>query len=447
MTDPTPQTPPASVGEQLRRARESKKLSLEQAAYQTHIRLRYLSALETDEHSAFPSVAQARGFLRAYAGHLGLDESGLLTLLDGKAPGTPPASQAIAEEPTSPTEDNEAFSVADEGSALSSPDAPAGEASFIVLGQKLRAQRQLLGLSMDDVERHSHIRAHYLQALEAGRIDDLPSPVQGRGMLTNYANFLGLDPDPLLTRYAEGLQARLSFRQRLARPLKANRPASRTPADPTAPRRRLPLDLIFGGGLALALIAFLVWGAARISQMVSLVTPESTGPSIANVLSGEDTPTPVEPIETLVESPETITGTSAATPTLLAPVEGLAATATENAPLPTPNSAPVQVYIVAVGSGWMRVTVDGKVEFEGRTLAGSNYPYSGNESIAVKTGNGASIKVLYNQNDLGVLGSFGEVVERIFTVAGVQLPTPTITPTPPPATATPAVTPTITPTP
>jgi cytoskeletal protein RodZ len=460
MTDSSPQTP-ASIGEQLRQIRESKKLSLDQIAYQTHIRLRYLSALETDEFSVFPSMAQGRGFLRAYASYLGLNADHLIVTLDGKA--LPVVSTPAPSATTSETDASSSQS--DETSDIPKNDSEpvvAGDASFIVVGQKLRSQRQLLGLSIEDVERHSHIRLHYLEALEAGRIDDLPSPVQGRGMLTNYATFLGLDPDPLLLRYAEGLQARLVFRQRLARPVK---PIRRAIDDPTVPRRRLPFDLIIGGVLALGLIAFLVWGAARISQMVGQVTPEATGPSIANVLAGEGTPvgegmpagegTPVgenATTATLVNPSGSVSQTlttneTAATPTLLSPVENLAVTSTPDVPVPTPNNAPVQVYIVAVGSAWLQVTVDGKVEFEGRTLAGSNYPYAGNENVTIKTGNGAAIKVLYNQNDLGVLGGFGEVAERIFTVSGVQLPTPTVTDTPPPATATPAVTPTSTPTP
>ena len=46
----------------------------------------------------------------------------------------------------------------------------------------------------------------YLQALEAGEFDHLPSSVQARGMLNNYAHFLDLDVDALLLTFAEGLQ-------------------------------------------------------------------------------------------------------------------------------------------------------------------------------------------------------------------------------------------------
>ena len=38
----------------------------------------------------------------------------------------------------------------------------------------------------------------------------LPSPVQGRGMLKNYADFLGLESDTLLLTFADGLQTGLA---------------------------------------------------------------------------------------------------------------------------------------------------------------------------------------------------------------------------------------------
>ena len=50
--------------------------------------------------------------------------------------------------------------------------------------------------------------------MEKGHLDDLPSPVQGRGMISNYANFLNLDGESVLLRFAEGLQLRRLERNR-----------------------------------------------------------------------------------------------------------------------------------------------------------------------------------------------------------------------------------------
>jgi hypothetical protein len=108
-------------------------------------------------------------------------------------------------------------------------------------------------------------------------------------------------------------------------------------------------------------------------------------------------------------------------------------------------NAPLQVYVVAVQRAWMRIIVDGQVSFEGRVMPGSAYSFSGIERIELFTGDGAGLQVYFNEQDLGLLGGFGEVVNRIFSIEGIQTATPAIPPTSTPVptgSATPASTPT-----
>jgi hypothetical protein len=125
---------------------------------------------------------------------------------------------------------------------------------------------------------------------------------------------------------------------------------------------------------------------------------------------------------------------------------------------PTPGAATgaIQIMVVAKQRAWMRVIVDGETVFQGRVIPDSAYPFAGNERIELLTGNGAALQVFFNQQDLGLLGLYSEVVERIFTVQGVQTPTPAVPPTAttaptqtptPPGTPGASVTPTLTPTP
>ncbi len=66
------------IGQQLRQARQAQSLTLEQVAQATHVRVHYLKSLEDGDFAAIPSQAQARGFVRIYAGYLGLKSSALL---------------------------------------------------------------------------------------------------------------------------------------------------------------------------------------------------------------------------------------------------------------------------------------------------------------------------------------------------------------------------------
>jgi cytoskeleton protein RodZ len=71
-------------------------------------------------------------------------------------------------------------------------------------GSGLRQRREALGLTLADAERATRVRSRYLEALEEGRLDQLP-PGSGyrRVFLRDYALFLGLDPGPLLATLIE----------------------------------------------------------------------------------------------------------------------------------------------------------------------------------------------------------------------------------------------------
>lgn len=66
------------IGPTLARAREEQGLSIHELQERTKIRGRYLRALEAEAWEALPSAAYAKGFLRTYAGELGLDAEALV---------------------------------------------------------------------------------------------------------------------------------------------------------------------------------------------------------------------------------------------------------------------------------------------------------------------------------------------------------------------------------
>jgi len=300
------------------------------------------------------------------------------------------------------------------------------------IGLQLRLRREMLSLTLDEIERHTRMRAQFMEALEKGNFDELPSPVQTRGMLTNYASFLDLDVDALLLRFADALQARRRERH-------PERPARRR-GQPNVPeslpvlRSYIAGDLFFGIGMVLLLIAFSVWGISRVitlqSEQEAEVQTEATGLSISEALIG----TPVETVAaevTLIPAEDT-------------PIPGLPEGTVE---IPTPAAnVNVQVNIVAIERSYLRVIVDGEVAFNGRTIPGNVYPFDAEQSIEVLAGNGAALRVIYNQRDIGLLGGFGQVASFIYTIDEILVPTPEVPPT---ATLTPFISPTpsITPSP
>ncbi|MBL8205654.1 MAG: helix-turn-helix domain-containing protein [Blastocatellia bacterium] len=99
-----------TLGEELRRLREEKGLSLREVSDSTHIGSRFLQAIESDNYSILPGGIFNRGFVRSYARYVGLDEEQALVLYNqqleaqgGEAPrSTAPSWDGIEEEVSSP---------------------------------------------------------------------------------------------------------------------------------------------------------------------------------------------------------------------------------------------------------------------------------------------------------------------------------------------------------
>jgi cytoskeletal protein RodZ len=279
------------------------------------------------------------------------------------------------------------------------------------IGAELRQRRELLSLHFDEVERNTHVKAYYLDALERGALEELPSTVQTRGMLSNYATFLDLDVDALLLRFADALQSRHRERnpQKPARkpgqPIIANIPPVRT---------FIAGDMIFGVGMAVLLVGFAIWGVSRVMTIQSQREVEPTSPSISDVLLSYPNPS-----------------SSTSTATFIS-VEAFPGEATVTLEIPTQNvNAEVQLNLVAVERTYMRVVVDGEVAFEGRVVPGNAYPFEAETQIEVLVGSGAAIRIVYNGRDLGLMGTFGQVVNNIYLGTEIVTPTglPTLTPT------------------
>lgn len=415
-----------TIGNLLKRQRESRQLSLEQVSAETHIRIQYLKALEENRFDELPSPFQARGFIRAYSALLGLNGNDLLKQLDTGNP-------TIIEKEIPPNSQSPARQSADPVPQTDSENTDNAQAIFNEIAASLSTARQQLGLSLEDAERQTHIRARHIQAMEKGDFDTLPSPVQGRGMLGIYARFLGFNADTILLRYADALQARLTSHQ-------ANRPVrQRLIVNASGNFRSFSwlwsTEFILITILGLGVLAFFIWGLSSVLKTRASVPPTPTALSIAEIL--------LQPITPLAGTPTKIIPTATETSALKV---------LNNAPQPLISGTPITTTVATIDTNlvhltitvrqraWMKVLVDGKKQFDGRVIPGSAYEFSGTKQIEIQTGNAGGLQIVYNQQDLGLLGNVGEVITRIYTLEGVAAPTPTVTLTPT-ATPRPSLTP------
>ena len=66
------------------------------------------------------------------------------------------------------------------------------------VGLSLSEARLSRGLSLEDVERGTHISRRFIAALEAHDYGIFPAPIYARGFLRTYCRFLDMDPEPEL---------------------------------------------------------------------------------------------------------------------------------------------------------------------------------------------------------------------------------------------------------
>ena len=294
------------------------------------------------------------------------------------------------------------------------------------IGRTLRETRERLGLTLEEAERTIRIRASRLETLERGEFDSLPSEVQARGFLHNYAEFLGLDPEELLRRYDESRQPKRR------RSLVARGTSKTARKNNSVRRMRMPswfsTDILIVAIITLGVIVVLIWGGRKLYANIGIEDDAAGVASSVDAISlptATNTPSPA--VSALVDLTPLTTEEPTATSTLILNVLDQ-----------------VNLQVIAERESWVQVLVDGEEIFRGRMGAGERYDYLGEERVEVFTGNGGGIHVIFNGQDQGLMGDVGQVVTRVWTPRGGQTPTPTQTLTP---TASPEMTETATPTP
>ena len=125
------------------------------------------------------------------------------------------------------------------------PADPSGSEAARV-GEELRDARVALGLSIEEMATQLRIRRPYLEALEEGRIRDLPGAAYAVGFVRAYATGLGLDADDLVRRFRDLSGAAVTRKTKLVFP------------EPV-PERGMPAGAVVAVGAVIAIGAYVAW--------------------------------------------------------------------------------------------------------------------------------------------------------------------------------------------
>ncbi len=230
------------------------------------------------------------------------------------------------------------------------------------LGDTLREARIARGVTLDQAEAATKIRARLIRALEDGDYARLPNPGYVRGYVSSYARYLELDSVALLNLYkAETGAGRIH---------EISLPQTEVAVPRRGQQHAIPARTAFVLLLVLALLSLSVWAATRIWRGPDTELPEPS-PLI-------ESPAPAEP--------DTVS--AVARPTTKAAVKLKPFT--------------LAVTVDRTGASWLKVTVDGKKGYEGTLTGGQSKSFEvaknaevliGKPSVVTITRDGSTVKI------------------------------------------------------
>ncbi|HVR43505.1 MAG TPA: helix-turn-helix domain-containing protein [Thermoanaerobaculia bacterium] len=74
-------------------------------------------------------------------------------------------------------------------------------AARATFGDELRKEREIRGVSLKEIAEATKVSRRFLAAIEKDDYKKLPAPVFARGFVREYARYLGLDAEEMVTRY------------------------------------------------------------------------------------------------------------------------------------------------------------------------------------------------------------------------------------------------------
>jgi cytoskeleton protein RodZ len=261
-------------------------------------------------------------------------------------------------------------------------------------GEHLKREREMRGVSLDEICAATRISTRFLEALESEEWDQLPGGVFNRGFVRAVARFLGLDEDGFVAEYA------LTQNEVAPPPVWAYQ-NSKQPEKP----RWLPLAglaavvvILFGAGL----FGWHVHERRRAQRNAAQHALDTAAPAPASAPAlGAPNAAAIASASNSPPSATVTNGSAAAAP---ADPTAAGATATPAAP---PASDTLELKIEAGKATKLTVSADGKRVFEGRIIAGQNRTFTAQTNFDVAARDAGAVLLELNGKTLAPIGPPG----------------------------------------
>jgi cytoskeleton protein RodZ len=246
-------------------------------------------------------------------------------------------------------------------------------------GARLKRERELRGVSRDEICTATRIGTRFLDALENEQWGILPGGIFNRGFVRAVARFLGLDEDDLLAEYDLAMSEQNSQVEPAVSP-----PLPQGPARARAGRFILPATL---GVIVLLGTGWL--GLRWHYKSLRQATEERNRVLPGVPVAGQPHGTVSSPSE------ENVTGATSATP---APSARPSATETRG----------LELKIEAGKETSLSISADGSKVFEGSMIAGQSRTFTAQNAIDISAKDAGALLLELNGQTLAPLGPPGQ---------------------------------------
>jgi cytoskeleton protein RodZ len=277
-------------------------------------------------------------------------------------------------------------------------------------GERLRREREMRGISINEIAESTKISRRHLESLETEDFDSLPGGIFNKGFVRAYARYLGIDEEQAVADYTAASNEPAEPEDKF--PLEVHD----QPDPKLNPRRStLPLVLAF---LALLAVLAIFWARnkARPADNTETVPAPVSATSPETAPAPPVSPTPHRPPR---ETPPTREA-AISTPHTSAPAPDNSATdAPESTPKPAAVERSFSVMVIAKEDAWVSLTADGKMVVSRVLSAGEQQSARAGSRIVLITGNAGGVDVSFNGKALGAIGNESQVRTLTFTSAGL----------------------------
>ncbi|HYX69962.1 MAG TPA: helix-turn-helix domain-containing protein [Terriglobales bacterium] len=274
-------------------------------------------------------------------------------------------------------------------------------------GEKLQREREMRGVTLEEIAEATKIGTRNLRALEQNDFDKLPGGIFNKGFVRAYARYLGIDEEQAVADY-------------LAASGQAEAPATGPLPDvpPTVKltvRRRSPWRLVVLGVLLLA-AAYVGWRAysQRYARADDSSVPAAPLPATETKAAPPSTSAATNsssPAGTVLSGATSPAATGAGTPTPAAS----APAAAQPAPAESAPAAGFTLEVRAKRDCWVAITVDGKSAGNQLLKAPGQQSIHANREIVMTVGNAGGLEFSLNGKPLPPQGSEGQKRTLTFT--------------------------------